>query len=823
VKKFFFIICLAATVAACDSAEERAEEYYQSALELVERSDTARALIELRNVFDLNGQHREARRLYADLVLEQGNTKEAYSQYLRLLEQYPDDVDANRKLAELTLDSGGFQQARKLVDVVLAADPENPEVRAMDVLIDYHSSVGSDRTQERSEALNRAYTLLDENPSLLRARQVVLSQLVGERDWNGVLEQVDAALEYAPNLSQLYRLKLQAMERLADDDGIEATLLEMAKRFPDDRSIGKTLVRWYIGKGRLDEAEARLKAQIDPQSPDPQPRLTLVEFLARLRGPEAALEELGRIEALTPPPRDVENNIGTFASLRAGLMFNTGEQKAAMLRLEGLLDGAEPGNETDRMKVALAEMREKTGNSVGARALVEEVLERDPTQVGALKMKASWLIEADETGDAIITLRKALDQSPRDTSVITLLAQAYEREGNRELVGYTLQQAVEASNRAPDESMRMARYYMQDGQYRSAEDALLESLRLNRDNVDLLRLLGDVHIEMEDWGRVEQVVGRLREVSSGQANSAADELEAKLLLRQRKTDDLMAFVESRLKDNPSGEPAVIRTLVLTGQLQEAVTRAEAYYSANPDSTIARFVYASTLTYVGADDRALPLFEAVVEEDPSVAAAWSSLYGIHSRAKRHEEALSVLNRAEAALPDDTNLSWLRAGHHEGLGEIEKAIAIYEAIYAENSNLPVIANNLASLLSTARQDEESMQRAYVVARRLRDSDVPAFQDTYGWIAYRRGDLEDAKVHLEPAAEGLPNDASVQYHLGQLYADLDRVEDARRLLSRSIELIEQGGKAYPGLVDQATTALEALPEPGADENGESPAAGQ
>jgi Flp pilus assembly protein TadD len=65
------------------------------------------------------------------------------------------------------------------------------------------------------------------------------------------------------------------------------------------------------------------------------------------------------------------------------------------------------------------------------------------------------------------------------------------------------------------------------------------------------------------------------------------------------------------------------------------------------------------------------------------------------------------------------------------------------------------------------------------------VPAFQDTYGWIEYRRGNLEEAVTYLEPAAAGLPEDALVQYHLGMTYAGLNRPEDARRQLTRALEI--------------------------------------
>ena len=91
-------LALVATLAACESSEDRAERYFQSGLSLLEEGDVERALIEFRNVFNLNGSHREARQTYARIVREQGRVREATGQYLRLVEQYPDDFRARTAL-----------------------------------------------------------------------------------------------------------------------------------------------------------------------------------------------------------------------------------------------------------------------------------------------------------------------------------------------------------------------------------------------------------------------------------------------------------------------------------------------------------------------------------------------------------------------------------------------------------------------------------------------------------------------------------------------------------------------------------------------------
>lgn len=108
--------------------------------------------------------------------------------------------------------------------------------------------------------------------------------------------------------------------------------------------------------------------------------------------------------------------------------------------------------------------------------------------------------------------------------------------------------------------------------------------------------------------------------------------------------------------------------------------------------------------------------------------------------------------------------IRAANYELDGEIEMAISVYEKLYELNSQSPVVANNLASLLTTHRSDNESLQRAFTLARRLRGTRDPIFQDTYGWIAYRLGNYEEALQYLEPAAAKLPDQPLLLYHLAR-----------------------------------------------------------
>ena len=55
------ILGLGLSLAGCKTSAEKADEYYQSGLQLLEQGDTDRAIVQFRNVFDIEGTHYEAR------------------------------------------------------------------------------------------------------------------------------------------------------------------------------------------------------------------------------------------------------------------------------------------------------------------------------------------------------------------------------------------------------------------------------------------------------------------------------------------------------------------------------------------------------------------------------------------------------------------------------------------------------------------------------------------------------------------------------------------------------------------------------------------
>jgi tetratricopeptide (TPR) repeat protein len=791
---------------ACDSAEERAQGHYESAVSLLEAGDVDRAIIELRNVFQLNGLHLEARKLYAATMLERGNLRDALGSYTLVSEQDPNDLESRIAIARLAAETGSWDAFELNTARAIDLAPENPEVRLLQQLLAYRQAVIAEDSPLRSQAAAEVAALRDELPGDLLISRVLIEDHIFNQRFSSALEELDAALETHPASREFLQMRLALLAQLGEDAEVERQLTEMIAADPSDSESKQALIRWHLARGNPDRAEEILRADAYGEAATTEARVAYIAFVRQIRGEEAALEE---VTALLEQGQDTE----ILRSLRAGLDFDAGRRAEAIAELEDILATAEPGETARQVKISLARMMALNGDQVASRQHVEEILSEDPTNVEALKMRAGTLIDQDRPDDAILDLRTALDQSPRDAQVMTLMAGAYLRSGNRELAREMLSLATEASNNAPEESLRYARLLIEDGNLDVAEPILINALRLSPNNVPILLELGRVYLGQQDWARLEQVEGTLRRLATEETSTAADSLRVARLQAQDRSDEAITVLESILRQqgtNAGAELEIVRTHLRDGDVAAAEVFVDGMLEEKPGDELLRFLKASILEVSDRVAEAEEVYRAMLSDNPQNETVWRSLYILQSREGRLDDARATLESGLESLPGAPNLQWALAGEYEREGDIDGAIRIYEALYQQNSDSIIVANNLASLISTYRTDQESLDRAWRIARRLRGAERPEFQDTYGWIALRLGEVEEAIAHLEPAAAALQGDPLVQYHLGMAYARTDRRDDAIRQLRRAIELAGPAD-TRPQFEEarQELARLEALPE--------------
>ena len=708
----------ALTLSGCDTAEERAEAHYQRALTLIAAGDTDRAKVEFRNVFRLDGEHLAARLAYAAELRREGEIREAWGQYLRAVDQDPQSLEAHRALIELAMQGQDFDAAAESVAAAAAIAPEDPGIRAWKATIDY-------RAGRTDAAVELARAVAAEDPGLVPAQMVLIADRIAAGDSAAALALTDAALVHAPGDASLHLVRLKTLEGMGDKAGAGAELERMATLFPADAGVRRALVQWHLASGDADGAEAVLRRAADAAAEgDPQPALTLVQFLLELSGAPAARAELeARIAAAgADAEADAGADAGTdagaaalpFRRALAGLDFAAGRRDEAIAAVRRLVEGAPASDATRDLEITLAEMLAETGDTAGAEGLIAGVLAADPDHVAALKLSAKLAIEDDRPEAAVERMRAALAQAPRDPEIMTIMALAHERQGSRELAGERLALAVEYSDKAPAESLRYARFLMQDGRSGPAEGVVVDALRRAPENPELLEMLGRIHLARRDFARAAQVAAILRAEDDPRARAMATALEAASLEGQGRTDEMVELLRSSEEGEAGGEAGgdaralagLMQAYVAQGDLAAAAAHLEEILARDPGNVPARLMQGGLAALEGDAAAAEAAYRGVIADAPGARAGHQALAALLAGQGRGEEAVAAVDQGLAALPGDARLRALKAGLLEAEGDADGAIALYEALYAEDRGSAVIANNLASLLASTRADKESL---------------------------------------------------------------------------------------------------------------------
>ncbi len=764
------VLCFA--LAACDSVEERAEEHYENALALIEEGDFNRAEIEFRNVFELNGQHIEARTTYAQMLLDMGRPARANAQYLRLSELLPEDPDVRRALTLLAMDAQNWPEIERHGKKLATLLPDDPIAGVADVVLRFRTASEDEDALVQKQVADEAAALIPEFPEVSMLRFILIQQSMNDTDLDTALAQMDELIAQREDQVELHIMRLQILGSLDRRDEIETTLIALVDKFPNREEFLPALLQFYTGQGRVDDASTYLRGYLAKNPGNLPATNTLIELVAASEGNEAAIAEIDRL-------METAENQTILLTQRARIQFESGERDAAIAAIEAIVNAedAAPGEDLDTAKIVLSRMLLGTGNEVGARRLVEEVLATDNTNGAAMKMQASWLIADDQPDEAVTMLRTAIDNNPDDWEAMLLMADAFSRSGSHELSRDFVSLAVDTSNNAPGPSLRFANLLIQEDRLLLAEETLVEALRVQPNNLELLGTLGRVQIAREDWPRVAQIEDTLRRIGGEQALRVAAGFEVTRLASQAKIDDAIGILENLAASDGSVQSvaALVRARLANGETAEALSVAEDSLAADPENIALKLIVASTKVGTGEVEEGRDMLEAVVEENDQIEAAWTALIRIATIQGDKEKRDSLMERATKAMPNSVALAWAQASVLTEEGDAEAAIAIYERVYERASGSLLIANNLATLLANTRTDEESLERAYTVARRLRGSEVPAFQDTFGWIAHRRGDSEEALPYLEDAAAALSQEPSVLYHLAVVYEALNRKPEA------------------------------------------------
>ena len=789
--RLVLVLLGAAVLFGCDSPEQRAQSHYERGLELVDQGEPAKARLEFRNALKLKEGFVLALYSLGRLEQSQNRHEQAARIYFRIAEQAPEHVEARVNLARILLLAGQLDEALKFADQAYALESANTDILVLKAAIAL--KLGND-----GDAVRFADAVLVVEPDNFDALIVRAAERLAASDPKGALAFLDKGVEKHERNVGLQLFRIKSLAALKDDAGIEKVFSQLINYYPDNAEFRYGFARWYLRAGRKDEAENVMRKFAADAPDNVKVGLQLVSFLAREKGVQSALKEL---EA-----RIAEGG-GVFAYqiAFAQMTFGQGEYAKAVTLLNELIK--ETDNEADvaKAQVLLATMMVSRRELDKAEELIASVLKADATNVDALSVRASIRVGRKQYTEAIEDLSLALNEAPESSRVLQLLAQVYELSGSVELAQDHFAKVAKLERFKPAHAMNFVRFLLRYGKSNQAERVLAEIRRVAPGNKEVLALLARLRLARQDWLGAHEIADVLHKLED--RSSTADLILAESLSGQEKHAESIKLLQSSISDpnNPNSPVAsLVKVYVRAGKADEAEQFLKTILSSNPDNLPAQVLLASLHELNGRNEDAEAAFKTAVARHPDNVVGYRALAEFHVRGGRLKAAQVAVKSGLDRQKNNTTLRLLSALILEQLGDYEKAIAEYDALFQIEPRSTIVANNLASLLAEHRSDEDSIKKAYSIAVRFRDSNVPQFVDTLGWIHYRRGEYDQAVTLLKTAAEKLPNAGLVQYHLGIAYKELGRNELAIESLQKALELNES--KTFPQW-EQAKLALEDL----------------
>lgn len=145
-------------------------------------------------------------------------------------------------------------------------------------------------------------------------------------------------------------------------------------------------------------------------------------------------------------------------------------------------------------------------------------------------------------------------------------------------------------------------------------------------------------------------------------------------------------------------------------------------------------------------------------------------------QQYAQAERAFSRALQVTPDDPGLLYGRGLAYAEEGKTDQAVNDFRRLLALKPDDTDASNALGYTLADANRDLPEAQRLIEAARAARPDD-PAIQDSWGWLQYRLGHLDQAEQTLRGAWMA-HKDADVGVHLGEVLWKQGRQQDARRV---------------------------------------------
>src|SRR5436309_4332713 len=595
---------------------------------------------------------------------------------------------------------------------------------------------------------------------------------------NKAIEEYRLAIENDPSSEYLNAglAELYAKTGRIRDAVLEAQ--EITKRDPNNLEARKLLGRIYLRslgdmqtgsqsqevlKLAIEQYESIVK--IEPKNIDNHLRLGQLYILNK--DLVKAENEFKSAEQIDPNSEEAVTNL-------AYLYNEEGDSKRAAETLSSVPEKARSA----KLYSALGYTYEQQKDYKKAIAAYQQAVELDHENLDAMRGLAQNLANDNQIDAALAQYNAIQEADPQDAQAALRISEIYRRMGKFDLAMSNLKKAESLVQDSLEIPYNEALILEAQGKYDEAAD-ILQKLLARTAHPD-------------------------NKYSAGERNNRALFLERLGNIYREENRPLLAMETFRKIIDLGGDEAARGYQEIIDSYREQKQWADATKAAHeavtklPNDKSLKLVLASQLADSGKADEAIKTAKSLLKNAPEDRETYVGLSQIYARLKRWKEAEDSLAEAEklSNRPEEKEyILFLQGSLYERQKKYDVAEQAFRKVLQQDPNNTMTLNYLGYMLADRNSHLEEALALIKKALAL-DPQNGAYLDSLGWAYFRLGNYDLAEESLRKAADKSPNDATVQDHLGEMYAKTSRWKLAATHWERALD---EWNKSAPGDVDQ------------------------
>lgn len=756
-----FLIILFTLISGCSSDEEKAQKYLASAKSYFLKKEYSLASIELKNATRKDSSLIEPYLLHAEIFEIQQQWELMNAFLASALQQNAKHPKANLEMAKLYLRGGFHQKAQDYLNIA-----KNNGVNELDL----HTIQASIYLQKKNiglafEEIKKALAIDNHStPAVLLLSSIHLAN----SDHHKAIKTLDDALLISTNNEQLLSQKAKIFS-------IQKNYSSAIQVFKDLISTTNQLKYYYLlsaayhQQGKPDVAEKTLRNAVNNFPTESEPKAYLANYINRNNGSLSAIITL----------EEFINVDGTDSTdlmfLLADLYVNEENLDKANALYNELAKSDDKSSSYAKSKLAILKLM--TDKPQEALSILNEVLSEDFNNNEALISRSVVYSYLNDYDRSITDLLNALRETPDSQLSLYLLADAHLKTNNPDKAAVFLKRLLKINPLHFKALITYNKLLFNNKDYPEIISVSEKYLDSGKSSKIIQEHLIQAYISINDWNNARTMAKHI--ASSNSQPFYTQHIEALINRLTGNYQASIALSESLINNNVYIKSSLNNIVLINRSLRNNANSQflKDYINIHPADLYAISLYIDELDLLNKSNEALSFLKSAVEKNPAWKEGQLALANRYSQIKAWNMVIDhALQAYNLSSPKDALASLQLLGYaFEQTGEHSSSIKYYTLAYDINPSNNIIANNLALLLAKDNNRPENLNKAYEIAKSFAQSNNPAYLDTLGWIAYLRGELQQAAALLEKAVFHQADNSIFHYHLGTTLHKLNEMNKA------------------------------------------------